>query len=413
MLPELPPYEKRIFEYDMLLNDRGVRVDRRLLNACRAVATQTNAEIDTELFDLSGAAVQRSSQSGRIATILEDYRIEAPNLSRRSVAALLQETLPGNVRRMLQLRAEGARTSTRKLEAIHQREVDGVLHGMLHYYGAGTGRHSSIGVQLQNLPRPERPWREIQDGIDEMLHGAGSDQLRLLHGAPLGLIADNAALAAGAGAGQCLRSGRPECGGVARLRLADRRAMGADAEAGEDVYCRTAGQVFGREIKKSDERERFLGKTLELAGQYGMGCGRGLKKPAPPRTSRSTKICREPAWRPTAPATRTRGRRGGNWTMPRRARCATRAKPSPPARLNSGWSVAGCCAGCRAACFLFYREPAVLNECIEREDGSIWERKVLTFMGVNPLTRCSGNEYRIWGAALLENVVCRHSVAIC
>ena len=60
-----------------------------------------------------------------------------------------------DVRRVLEIRAEAARTSTAKLRAFRARTCgDGRLRDNLLYHGAATGRWSGRGVQLQNLPRP-------------------------------------------------------------------------------------------------------------------------------------------------------------------------------------------------------------------------------------------------------------------
>lgn len=45
-------------------------------------------------------------------------------------------------------------------------------------------------------------------------------------------------------------------------------------EAGVDMYCDFATQLFGREITKADKAERFLGKTAMLGLQYGAGAPR-------------------------------------------------------------------------------------------------------------------------------------------
>lgn len=45
-------------------------------------------------------------------------------------------------------------------------------------------------------------------------------------------------------------------------------------EAGVDMYCDFATQLFGKEITKADKAERFLGKTAMLGLQYGAGAPR-------------------------------------------------------------------------------------------------------------------------------------------
>jgi DNA polymerase len=45
-------------------------------------------------------------------------------------------------------------------------------------------------------------------------------------------------------------------------------------DKGEDVYCIMASAIYGRQITKADERERFVGKTTILGAGYGMGAAK-------------------------------------------------------------------------------------------------------------------------------------------
>lgn len=276
-LPELSVYEQRIFVYDMVLNDRGIGIDKPLLQSCSNVIAAAVKEIDAELKRLTGVVVTSSTQRNRMLSFVSDHAYSVDDLSKQNVQNTLRTDLPERVRRMLELRTEGARTSTGKLQAMANRAVGDRLHGMLHYYGAHTGRHSSVGVQLQNLPRPERDWWMLQEATHDLLE-EDLDRLRVLYGSPIGLVAD------------MLRSLLvPKPGRV--FEIVDLHAVelrGAAWLAGEqwvldalqqdiDVYCATASALFGRTVSPKDERERFLGKTIELAGQYGMGWTRFQK----------------------------------------------------------------------------------------------------------------------------------------
>lgn len=277
-LPELLPYERRLFVYDMQLNDRGIGVDLGLLEACRDVAAKVSREVNAELAVLSDNLVTTAAQGARLLRSLTDHGAALPDLTRQTVGtALAAAETPATARAILAQRAEGSRTSTAKLEAMHQRQVDGRLHGTLLYYGAHTGRHSSIGVQLQNLPRPERDWWQIEQGFVDLYRGDLS-QLRILYGSPAGLVADALRSLLVPRAGHVFEVcdlNAVELRGAAWL-AGERFVLDALA-AGEDVYCRTASSIFSRVITPGDERERFLGKTIELAGQYGMGAVKFVK----------------------------------------------------------------------------------------------------------------------------------------
>src|SRR5262245_4497851 len=71
-------------------------------------------------------------------------------------------TIPGPVGVVLRARLATAKVSAAKLQAaLDAADADGRLRDQFAYHAAHTGRWSSRGVQLQNLPRPDRRLKDL------------------------------------------------------------------------------------------------------------------------------------------------------------------------------------------------------------------------------------------------------------
>jgi DNA polymerase len=395
-LPRLPLYERRNFVYDMTLNDRGVGIDRGLVAAAQDVARDAMTLVNQRLTAVTAGTITTVAQHGRLSTWLTEQGIRHDSLDRRGVRDLLDRTdLAVTTRTALTLRQEGARTSHRKLDTITARSSrDGRLRGMLLYHGAATGRHSSIGVNLQNLPRPERPWPDIVAGIEDLMSG-DADFVHRLHGPPLRLIADvlrSVLVPAPGHVFEICDLNAIELRGAAWLS-GEQWVLDA-LTAGEDIYCRMASHVFNRAVTKEDERERFLGKTLELAGQYGMGWQRFRATCAAQdwpvdealaRTGVATYRERHPAivaaWGRLMQAALEAVREPGSEQVACHV-CYAMESGRLACRLPSGRS-------------LIYCQPTLMTDD--------WGNDCLSYRGVNNVTR-QFEEIRLWGALLLEHI---------
>jgi DNA polymerase len=204
-----------------------------------------------------------------------DHMVGVPDMRKRTLELLLAtdgEAMPGVVRQVIQTRLEAAKTSTAKLKAMLARVcADGRLRGSLLYYGASTGRYSSVGVQLQNLPRPTMSHGDCCYAV-EMIRTKDRTDLEFWYGSTLQVVSD------------CLRSFIiPDPGhDFAVIDLAKIEAIinawcaGQDDllhafKEGRDTYAEMASRVYRRPITKADKIERQLGKVLILGAGYGLG----------------------------------------------------------------------------------------------------------------------------------------------
>jgi DNA polymerase bacteriophage-type len=265
--------EREVFLLDARINERGVAVDLELVEAAEALVAETQAQLDAEMRRLTGGVVEAATQSGRLLRWLRARGVEADSVDKPAVAELLGTDLPDDVRRVLEVRAEAARSSTAKLKAFRARTCrDGRLRDNLLYHGAGTGRWSGRGVQLQNLPRPS-----IIVDTEAAITALKREEpwwIDAFHGPPMGVVSD------------CLRGMLIASPGT-ELIAADFAAIEARALAwlagqrdlirlfatGSDVYRQMAAEVYGRSVDAiaKGSFERQLGKQAVLGCGYGLG----------------------------------------------------------------------------------------------------------------------------------------------
>ena len=266
--------EREVFLLDARINERGVAVDLQLVEAAETLVTQTQSELDAEIRRLTGGVVEAATQTARLAAWLQVRGIDATSVDKAAVALLLEGDLPEDVRRVLELRGEAARSSTAKLRAFRARTCgDGRLRDNLLYHGAATGRWSARGVQLQNLPRPGVV-SDVEAAIATICRREPGWWVDAFIGPPMAVVSD------------CLRGMLVAAPGM-ELIAADFTAVEARVLAwlagqrdlvrlfatGGDAYRHMAAEIYGRpagSIAKGS-LERQLGKQAVLGCGYGLG----------------------------------------------------------------------------------------------------------------------------------------------
>jgi len=160
MIAPLPPREQAIALIDRRANNRGVRLDIDLVHKLKRIALEETRRLDKESALLTaGAVTSAGTQVARLNAWLTGSGLPLPDLGRETVAwALDTFVVPEDVRRMLEIRQEIAKSSVKKLDAMLRCAGPGSrIRGQLQYYGAPrTGRWAGRLIQPQNFPRPAK-----------------------------------------------------------------------------------------------------------------------------------------------------------------------------------------------------------------------------------------------------------------
>ena len=153
----VPDFVQKQWETDLRINTRGVAVDMAFTHGALYVGDVVSKELTNEAVTISGLDNPNSVKQlmGWLNTETADG-VSVENLRKETVTDLL--ALGGhsaNVQRMLEIRQELGKTSTKKYDAIEFCVCsDGRVRGLLQFYGANrTGRWAGRLVQVQNLPR--------------------------------------------------------------------------------------------------------------------------------------------------------------------------------------------------------------------------------------------------------------------
>ena len=187
----VPAFVQKQWETDLMMNARGVAADMEMVSGALVIGATVKSQLMAEARQLSGLDNPNSiKQLARWLTEATDSDAEITSVTKETVATMLKQPQPANVQRMLEIRQELGKTSTKKYDAL---EIciadDGRVRGLLQFYGANrTGRWAGRLVQVQNLPRtythPLPPARQLVkdrniDGL-RLMYGSINDTLSQL-----------------------------------------------------------------------------------------------------------------------------------------------------------------------------------------------------------------------------------------
>ena len=263
----MPEAEWDTYALDQNVNDTGIRLDRVLVDNAVACDRQHRAATLTRAQELTG--LENPNSPIQLKEWLADHGTPLQSLTKDEVAAAL-DTATGQVREVLLLRGELAKSSVKKYEAMqHVAGRDGRGRGFLQFYGAGrTGRFAGRLVQVQNLPRNYLP--DLSEARS-LVRAGDFEAVELLYDS----VPDTLS--------QLIRTAFIPADGH-RFVVADFSAIEARVIAwladetttlqafrdGKDLYCETVSRIFGVPVDMdgANAELRQKGKIAVLACGY-------------------------------------------------------------------------------------------------------------------------------------------------
>lgn len=297
------PVEGDVIETHVRINDRGIGLDEELARKLVAVSAESVDRAASQIAALTDGVLNSNNlrsvkqvnewldtQGVRIRdytgrrTLRKDFVEQAianpwTMLDEDSPVAAVSDINP-KVFEVLRLRSAALRITSAKGErALARTSPDGRARDLFSYWQAHTGRWSSAGIQVHNLPRPRKgvpvaellaahesgAWPNGAAGYDFVasllkpglsVDDALASLIRPLFRAAPGAvfsIADYAAI---------------ECRGVAWN--ADEEALLHTLASGGDVYKEMASQIFGVPVEQVTDGQRQVGKVTVLGCGYSM-----------------------------------------------------------------------------------------------------------------------------------------------
>ncbi len=260
------------YHLDQKINDRGVLLDRELVQQAIRMDTRSREELTSAMKELT--KLDNPNSVAQMKSWLSEHGLATDSLDKKAVAELMK-TAPPELTHVLSLRQQLAKSSVRKYQAMETTVcADGRARGMFQFYGANrTGRFSGRHIQLQNLPQNHLP--DLADAR-ALVRSGNFDAVSLLYED----VPDTLS--------QLIRTAFIPREGTQFL-VADFSAIEARVIAwfageswrqkvfakGGDIYCASASQMFKVPVEKHgiNGHLRQKGKIAELALGYGGSVG--------------------------------------------------------------------------------------------------------------------------------------------
>lgn len=271
------PHEWDYYHMDQRINDRGVRIDKTLVEQAITCDLMLSEEMTKRAYELTG--LDNPNSVSQLKGWLEERGIEVSSLGKKDVAAMITDldkhSADGEALEMMKLRLQMAKSSVKKYQAADRYVCkDGRAHGLFQFSGANrTQRWAGRGIQLQNLPQNHI---STLDEARELVKLGCFDMVESIYGNTPDILS------------QLIRTMLIPKDGcefiVADFSAIEARVLAwlageqwrMDAfKRGEDIYCASASQMFGVPVVKHriNGELRQKGKVAELACGYGGAAG--------------------------------------------------------------------------------------------------------------------------------------------
>ena len=266
-------FEDRVLELDQLINDRGFKVDVALAEAAIEAVEKHKAQLQEEAQRKYGGSLTGKDFLPILRELAPAHRIH--NAQKSTLNDLLaDDDLPDDARTIIEMRLGAASTASTKYNPLLLgRSSDDRRRGCLQYGGAKrTLRWAGKGFQPQNLARGYYRDEELDKGISALLKGRAHRRFDV---AKLTASTVRSCIIPEAGH-KFVVADYSNVEGRGLAWLAGEETALDTFRAGLDIYCVTAGKMFGMypdDIKKNFKEIRQIGKACELGLGYEGGVG--------------------------------------------------------------------------------------------------------------------------------------------
>ena len=291
---DLPMPEYRLWCLDQMINQRGVMIDLEAVEAALELIDIVEGTLNEELRGITNEQVQKATQRDKLLKWFRENGLpHMTDLRKDTIEALLLQiekhpgALPEDTARALMIRSQLAKASTKKLEKmLDTMSRDERVRGLLQYHGAGTGRWAGRLVQPQNFPRAIVTNSVTATGkkyldMELLVQHIKMKDYKLLdkvYGSAMAAIASSLRGMFISAPGKVFRvcdfsaiEARVTFE-VANCKAGLEVFNKSDRGESEDIYCVTASDLVGFEVKKAEHgHERQLGKITVLGCGYQMG----------------------------------------------------------------------------------------------------------------------------------------------
>ncbi len=270
---EAVEFDEQLYIADQEINDRGVLIDRVLVDNAARFDTEYKAELLKEAQELTG--MENPNSAAQIKEYLKRTTgLAFASINKKNIDEIEDAlTYWPKARRVMAIRREMAKTSNMKYQAMQTCVCDdGRIHGLLQFCGAArTGRWAGRLVQVQNLPQNHLA---DLDFARSLVKAGDLEEFEMNYANVTQVLSELIRTAFIAAPGHIFH--------VCDFSAIEARVIAWIAgenwvldvfRDGGDIYCATASRMFGVPVEKHGPNAhlRQKGKISVLALGYGGG----------------------------------------------------------------------------------------------------------------------------------------------
>lgn len=266
-------FDEELYVADQEINDRGVKIDRTLVDAAARFDDEYKAQLLAEAQQLTG--MENPNSPAQIKEYIKNttgFTVET--LNKGNLDTLDEKLIYWpKAQRVIAIRREMGKTSNKKYEAMQKCVCkDGRIHGLLQFCGASrTGRWAGRLVQVQNLPQNHLV---SLDFARSLVRQGDLDEFEMNYANVTQVLSELIRTAFVAEPGKTFHVcdfSAIECRVIAWLASED--WVLEVFRSNGDIYCANASKMFKVPVEKHGQNAqlRQKGKIATLALGYGGG----------------------------------------------------------------------------------------------------------------------------------------------
>ena len=266
-------FDEELYVADQEINDRGVKIDRTLVDAAARFDDEYKSQLLAEAQQLTG--MENPNSPAQIKEYIKKttgFTVET--LNKGNLDTLDEKLIYWpKAQRVIAIRREMGKTSNKKYEAMQKCVCkDGRIHGLLQFCGAArTGRWAGRLVQVQNLPQNHLA---SLDFARSLVRQGDLDEFEMNYANVTQVLSELIRTAFVAEPGKTFHVcdfSAIECRVIAWLASED--WVLEVFRSNGDIYCANASKMFKVPVEKHGQNAqlRQKGKIATLALGYGGG----------------------------------------------------------------------------------------------------------------------------------------------
>ena len=260
------------YHLDQEINDRGIMVDRELVEHAIRIDEISYTDLTAQMQELTD--LENPNSVAQLKRFLVEKGIEAESLGKKDIAEMIK-TAPPELAQVLELRLQLAKSSVKKYQAMQNAACsDDRCRGMFQFYGASrSGRWAGRLIQLQNLPQNHLPDLEQARAL---VKSGDYEMVKMLYGNVPQILSELIRTAFIPAPGhKFIVSDFSAIEARVLSHLAGETWRSDVFKNNGDIYCASASQMFGVPVEKHgvNGHLRQKGKIAELALGYGGSVG--------------------------------------------------------------------------------------------------------------------------------------------